>query len=338
MIFLDAKDFFVEAIESVLAQTYQDFELIFVDDGSTDGSTEIAKAYAQRLPHKVRYLDHEGHRNLGMSTSRNHGVRAGRGGLVSFLDADDVWLSERLERYVAAIEAFPQAGMVYGPTLYWYTWAVDHPLGDGTPEHDDFPGQLAQPTNVLIQAPAALRKFLDSDGGSLPGMGSLIIRREAFEAIGGFEAEFRGLYEDQVFLSKMTATHPVVVIPEVLDHYRQHSASCCYRAMETGDYDPVDLHPARGTYLAWLERYCRETGVRDRALLRSIRRQIWPYRSAVGRFAHYLRRTLPIQVVEALRRHLPPRVRWWLRKAKWRYYAIVIWLRKRRATHGHGPA
>src|SRR5215207_11709928 len=100
MIFLNAEKFIEEAIESVFAQTYDNSELLLVDDGSTDDSTQIALRYAERDPEKVRYLEHPGHRNRGMSASRNLGVSHAEGEYVAFLDADDVWLPYKLQRQV----------------------------------------------------------------------------------------------------------------------------------------------------------------------------------------------------------------------------------------------
>src|SRR5215213_8596780 len=88
MIFLNTERFIEEAIESVFAQTYDDWELVLVDDGSTDASTAIARRYAAQHPHKVRYLEHAVHQNLGMSASRNLGIREAHGEFIAFLDAD----------------------------------------------------------------------------------------------------------------------------------------------------------------------------------------------------------------------------------------------------------
>lgn len=73
-IFLDAERFIEEAIESVFAQTYDRWELLLVDDGSTDRSRDVARRYAARYPSRVRYLEHPGHQNRGMSPSRNLGI------------------------------------------------------------------------------------------------------------------------------------------------------------------------------------------------------------------------------------------------------------------------
>src|ERR687889_2435319 len=86
IIFLNRERFIQEAIESVFAQTYDNWELLLVDDGSTDGSTQIALRYAERYPEKVRYLEHPGHQNSGMSASRNLGIRYAKGEYIAFLD------------------------------------------------------------------------------------------------------------------------------------------------------------------------------------------------------------------------------------------------------------
>lgn len=277
MIFLNGEKYIAEAIESILAQSYANWELVLVDDGSTDNASAIARDYAQRYPDRIRYTEHPGHENRGMSASRNAGVRAGTGEYVSFLDADDIWLPGRLERFVEVARQFPDAGMIYGPTLYWYSWAEERGLPPPVEGQDDFAGVMELPAEQLIAPPEALRQFLLTIGGCLPGICSLLIRRDAYEALGGFEEEFRGLYEDQVFLSKMTLAYPVVVIEEVLDHYRQHSESCCFKSIGTGEYDPFGDHAARQRYLLWLQAYCARTGCHDRVIDRELRRQLRPY-------------------------------------------------------------
>src|SRR5262245_53982480 len=83
-IFLNEERFFEEAIQSVFNQTYDRWELLLVDDGSTDGSTQIARRCAERFPDKVRLLEHPRHENRGMSASRNLGLEYARGEFVAF--------------------------------------------------------------------------------------------------------------------------------------------------------------------------------------------------------------------------------------------------------------
>ena len=122
LIFYNEERFLPEAVESVLAQTFQSWELLLVDDGSKDGSSELAHAYARQDPTRIRYLEHPGHGNMGMSATRNLGINSARGVYLSFLDADDVWLPGKLEQQVALMRANPRAAMVVGLTEWWYGW------------------------------------------------------------------------------------------------------------------------------------------------------------------------------------------------------------------------
>src|SRR5215210_5662854 len=101
IIFQNEERFLAEAINSVLAQTYTDWELLLVDDGSYDCSPSVARNYAAAHAGRLRYLTPEGHANRGMSASRNLGLQHARGRLIAFLDGDDVWLTEKLAQQVA---------------------------------------------------------------------------------------------------------------------------------------------------------------------------------------------------------------------------------------------
>src|SRR5690349_4685532 len=100
MIFFNAEQFIEEAILSVVAQAYTCWELLLVDDGSCDGSTALARTYARRYPSRVRYFEHPQHSNRGMSASRNLGIQHASGEYITFLDADDVWFPNTLQRQV----------------------------------------------------------------------------------------------------------------------------------------------------------------------------------------------------------------------------------------------
>lgn len=318
MIFLNGEKFIAEAIDSILAQTYENWELILVDDGSTDGATAIAQGYTARFPHKIRYIEHPNHANRGMSASRNVGVAAGSGTYVSFLDADDIWLPERLEDFVEVATSFPDAGMIYGPTLYWYSWAKDRGEAPPVEGQEDFPGEVDLPTYELLPDPVVLRQFLITNGGCLPGICSLLVKRTAYEAIGGFEPSFRGLYEDQVFLSKMAASFPIVIIDEVLDYYRQHSESCCWRAVTSGEYDPLYHHPAKAKYLRWLRDYVRSHRLRDEVISAAIRQQLLPYQIPLYIPSGRLWRATKKTARQMLRTYVPASIRrviWQTRKS-----------------------
>lgn len=91
----NAEKFIAETIESVQAQTYQNWEMVIVDDVSTDGSSEIVKEYAKE-DSRIRYLRHE--RNRGVSQARNTSLQAARGQYAAFLDSDDLWMPDKLEK------------------------------------------------------------------------------------------------------------------------------------------------------------------------------------------------------------------------------------------------
>ncbi|HEY7913074.1 MAG TPA: glycosyltransferase family A protein, partial [Blastocatellia bacterium] len=123
--FLNAERFIDEAIESVFAQVYDNWELLLVDDGSTDDSSGRARKVAQGFPEKVRYFEHEGHQNRGLPASRNLGLKHAKGKYVALLDSDDVWLPQKLEQQVRILESYPEAAMVYGRSEYWRSWTGD---------------------------------------------------------------------------------------------------------------------------------------------------------------------------------------------------------------------
>lgn len=287
-IFFNARQFLSEAVESVLAQTCPDWELLLVDDGSTDGSRAIAEEHAARLPGRVRCLEHPGRANRGMSASRNLGLRHARGELIAFLDADDVWLPEKLERQVEALAAHPEAALVYGATRHWYGWT-------GRPEDAarDHPRMLGVPPGTLVRPPELVRLFL-AHAAWTPGTCGVLIRREAVERAGGFEESFRGLFEDQVFFYKLLLQETAWIETGSWDLYRQHPESRCEVARREEGFQRDRLRdPVRGIFLAWLERHLHERGIADREVRRLLRKELRPYRHPrLDRLARFAERRL----------------------------------------------
>ncbi|HUF10321.1 MAG TPA: glycosyltransferase family A protein [Rhodothermales bacterium] len=107
-------DLVAEAIESVLSQDFEDFEIVIVDDGSTDGSGQIAQGYAERLGGRCTYVRQE---RAGAGAARNRGMRMANGELVAFLDADDVWIPQKLGRQVRFLQSHPD--IQWCATNYW---------------------------------------------------------------------------------------------------------------------------------------------------------------------------------------------------------------------------
>ncbi|MBA2459323.1 MAG: glycosyltransferase family 2 protein, partial [Gemmatimonadales bacterium] len=268
-IFLNGERFIQEAIDSILAQTYDDWELLLVDDGSTDASTSIALRYAEQHPGRIGYLQHPGHRNHGMSTSRNLGVKHARGEYVAFLDADDVWLPQKLERQTAILESEPAAAMVYGATQHWHSWT-----GRAEDLHRDRNRRLGVPPNTLVPPPTLVRLFLGREAWT-PATCGVLIRRAAIDQAGGFEDRFRGMFEDQAFFYKLCLIAPVFVEAGCWDRYRQHPDSWCEVARKRGEYEPgYQPNPARGTFLNWLADYLAAQKVDEPELWKLLRREL----------------------------------------------------------------
>jgi len=268
-IFLNGEDYIGEAIESVLAQTMSDWELILVDDGTTDGATGIVRKYCAAHPDRIRMISHPGGRNLGMSASRNAGVRASRGRYVAFLDADDIWLPGRLETHVEALERNPTAAMAMDPTVFWKSWNRNVAPWWRPWACEDVSYRTGLAHGRVVPSPEAATHFLERRGAGVPGICSMTIRRSSFDAVGGSEDSFRTLYEDQVLLFKLFLEHPVISLDDVLALYRQHSASSC--ASEGG---LAGDRAARPAFLAWLQDRIEERGIRDPALRSALAAEI----------------------------------------------------------------
>jgi len=257
-IFLDAERFFDEAIASVLAQSFGNWELLLVDDGSTDGSTAIA--HAATCDPRVRYLEHPDHANHGMSASRNLALRHARGRYIAMLDADDVWFPETLARQVAALRAHPEAGMAYGSTEFWWSWQAE----PAKPDWIDWAGRKAWGGNTVIRPPELMTLLLE-DRGAVPSPCSVVYRADALQAVGGFESEFRDLHEDQVVYAKLFLEWPVYATEDVLARYRQHDDQACARAQRAGTFAASERR-----FFAWLATYVEGCGVEDERLLAAL--------------------------------------------------------------------
>ena len=272
IIFLNAERFIEEAIESIFAQSYPKWELLLVDDGSTDRSRDIALNYARKYPGKVSYLEHPNHQNRGMSAARNLGLKHAQGEYIAFLDADDVWLPEKLEQQVAIMDEHPEAGMVYGKIFWWYGWT-------GKPEdlRLDFLRNILLVPNKLYYPPQLCTLFLE-DKIRPPGMGcNPLIRKELFTRIGYYEEGFRGMYEDIVMFSKIVLNAPVYVSDRYWAKYRQHADSC---SSINHDFSKnIDkICSSRLKYLNWLQRYIDRQNIKHVRISIAILKELWFYR------------------------------------------------------------
>ena len=264
--FLDGEAFLAEAIESVIAQTFNNWELLLVDDGSGPSATAIAKSYEAQYPGQIRYLQHPEHANRGATVSRNLGTRHARGEFIAVLDADDIWLPSKLANHVALLDSHPEVGLVCGAAIYWRSWSDDRdeimPTGH---RHD-----------VSIYPPDAALALHPLGKATAPCPSDFVLRANLVRRLGGFEEQFTGdnqLFEDQAFLSKIYLSAPVYFSSAPLLKYRLHPESCVARVTKAGKYHQVRLY-----FLEWFEKYLMTTGKVDPRVSSSLRRALRYYR------------------------------------------------------------
>lgn len=268
--------FLAESIESVLAQTYQHWELLLCDDGSVDGSSEVAGRFAAREPERIRVLQHAGHQNLGASAARNLGLSAASGEFIAFLDADDLWVPHKLADQIALFDQHPAADALCGSSMFWYSWT-----GDPADDARDYILRIGVPDGSVWAPPRFLARRLRGRAAS-PIPASLMVRRTAIERSGGFEGSVRTIYEDQVFYAKLFLVNSLLVVDTCWDRYRQHPDSSCASGDRAGTTHAAYVH-----YLSWVRTYLSERGTTNREVWSALRLAEWrvrhPTAAAVSR-------------------------------------------------------
>jgi glycosyltransferase involved in cell wall biosynthesis len=239
-IFYNEERFLAEAIASVRGQTLADWELILVDDGSTDRSPEIAREAAADEP-RIKVVSHPNGENHGMSASRNRGFAEAKGEFVALLDADDVWAPCKLAEQIQILEAHPKCGMVYGHALIWRTW------DPAAVEADERLPLGVEPNRVY--KPPTLFKLLMRNRSQTPMSGNAIMRRSLIDQIGGFDESFRAMFEDQVFFVKAHLATCCYVSDARWLLYRQHGGSC------TASISVLRELRALARFLRWTRNY-----------------------------------------------------------------------------------
>jgi len=173
----NVKPYIGAAIDSVLDQTYRDFEVFVVDDGSTDGTYEVVQGYGNRV-HLLRQP------NRGVSAARNAGIQASRGRYVAFLDGDDTWEPDKLELQVRQLEADPELGLAYAD---YGAFEASRLLSHNVPKAR---GQPRPSGNILREL------FLDC----IVSTPTVVIRREALDEVGLFNETFRKAQDYDMWL------------------------------------------------------------------------------------------------------------------------------------------
>jgi len=214
------------AVDSILAQGYRDFEVIVLDDGSTDDTAGALAPYRDR----IRY---EYHRNCGIAETRNRALQLATGELIAFLDSDDVWEPDHLETKVAALDAMPAAAAVFGDFR-----VIDETDAIVTSDGTAMQFKVFQRESMRLEAAFSQRHELLVGGrriavlfgnifdtlflGNFILPTSLVMRRAQAIAIGPFIS--LKTQEDYEYFLRLARRHMLGFVPTAQVRYRRHSA------------------------------------------------------------------------------------------------------------------
>ena len=207
--------FIGRAVESVLAQTFMDFELVVVDDGSTDETQGIIAGFDDP---RLRYVYQE---NQERSAARNAGIRLSEGSYIAFLDADDLWLSRKLAEQVHLLDESPQLGLLYSGA---YLMECGRITGIWKPKHrGDVLRLLIYWDNIITST------------------SSVVVRRECLDQVGHFDENISSVEDWDMWL-RIAVHYSFDYIPEPLIIYRMHENNTCrsFDKVERGTFALFD--------------------------------------------------------------------------------------------------
>jgi glycosyltransferase involved in cell wall biosynthesis len=208
----NAMKYLPETVDSVFKQTYHNFEVLIINDGSTDNTDHWASQLSQKEP-KVKLISQP---NQGVQKARNRGIKEARGEYIAFLDADDLWEPTKLQKQVDALDRNLAAGLCYT----WTALADEQGKATGRVIASRAEGNVWQQLTEI--------NFVCC--GSTP-----LIRRSCFDTTGLFAEDLR-FSEDWDMWLRIALKYPFVVIKEPLIRYRQHEAGIsknCQSMLET---------------------------------------------------------------------------------------------------------
>jgi glycosyltransferase involved in cell wall biosynthesis len=236
--------FLPRSLDSVLAQTHEDFEVLVVDDGSSDGTAALMADYRDR-DGRVRYLVQP--QNAGVSAARNRGLHEARGEFIAFLDSDDEWFPEKLKRQVELFRTLPESvGMIYT--------GVEAVASNG--RRVDLPKHRGQLYRHLLV------KNVIHGGGS-----NVMLRRAAVERAGSFDEHIPAI-EDYDYWIRVAKEFEVDFVPEPLVRYYDQTSQDRRSRNARADTD------ARAKLAARYSAEMRRLGVAHRFLVESSRRAL----------------------------------------------------------------
>lgn len=196
-----------ETIDSILNQTYKNFELIIVDDGSTDNTKELIESYKDE-----RILAHYREENQFYCVAANYGIAQAKGGYIAFATSDDIWESNKLELQINYMEARPECG-----ACFTFADMIDENGGDANEEFAGLAKLFSE--NHYTQKEWVRRFFLEGNCLCHP---SAVVRKKVMDEVGGYNLMFCQSADMELWL-RIVRKYPIHVIEKRLVHYR------CYR-------------------------------------------------------------------------------------------------------------
>lgn len=200
----NAATYLPAALESVRSQTFEDWQIILADDGSTDDTAAVIAPFIERFGPRLRYIKQK---NGGMSSARNAAIRASTSKFIALLDADDIWMPSRLADSMKALTEHPKAGISYGLITY-----ID---SDGR--------VLATFEGNQRHAEGRIARYIYMREVELPCV-TVTVRRSCIEEVGLFDETMRST-EDRDLWLRIALKHEVAFIPKVLAYYRTSPGS-----------------------------------------------------------------------------------------------------------------
>lgn len=228
----NTEQYLAETVASVLDQTYTNWELLLINDGSTDNSADVAKSFLGDA--RITYLEHP---NSRAAFTRNRGIMASRGDLIAFLDSDDVWDREKLAIQISQLQQHPEAGVAYTQREVVDAQGVPIPFGYRPKLYSG---------NVLNEL------YVDS----FICTSSAIVRKAVFQKVGLFNDQYR-VSEDWDFWLRAASCFPFIHNDKMLVKYRVHgtqvSRNLAVRIAEVWEIRK-NLEPFCGTQISTVAR------------------------------------------------------------------------------------
>jgi glycosyltransferase involved in cell wall biosynthesis len=256
LVFRDAEPFLEAAILGVFAQTLDDWELLLVDDGSTDGSSEIAVDYAVLDRDRVRYLEHPGHAACGVGACRNLALAHARGTFLAFPNTARAWGPQWLQRRVSVLRRHEDAGFV--------CTGMSAAAARGARPRDG--------RSLLLD--------LLEDDDPMPALSTTLVRRRVIDRVGAFEP-----IDDEIFFATLCLHATACVLDEAADERNLvgHAGRRDEREVLDGDSDGGEwagsesarrLDSRRERFLLWLDDYLRAHALDDERLRQVVDREL----------------------------------------------------------------